>query len=505
MPLPCPRPSDSERRFFRPLRLLSVLAFFASGFALCGQPSPDTRRGDRVLVYDAYIPTRDTVGVTAKTLSQLSEYNSPETRKFDWTDGGTASSPLVVRDRIIYGEVVRKASHVRFVNCLFRGPPVRPPNETAIVNCHDTASGDWVFVDCTFAPQFPNANLNAVVGHEFKAFRCHAFWVVDGFGVFTHPSSKRDTHVEIAGCLVEYLVYFPGTHYSDATARLLTSSGAYVPAGRDADYVLRKDAQPDDTPWVDTRHRDGNHSDGVQIQGAYGRMTRATTPHPVTGLKPWTGTGVYVHGNAFLSNDAWDCTEDPSGLGLPVPGRPGSLPGSRLGFGDNPKRGVPQSPAMTRPATTGRPLFDGGYAANGSGVLAQQNVNRFPYPDAAHPEDYTVVIAANYFDKYHTAVAVSGSGKHPAIAVALLYNKFGRNAHRYGSAANPQIYPIRVRSFAHTTFAPADDGSDGLATNRWLDPAHTWHPDGTSLRWIPPPRTPAQEKHLRTSGIYFDN
>lgn len=464
---------------------------------------------------DSYVPGRADVGAKGISPSQP-PYNPPSTQTLNWTTGGTAGAPLVIENQIIYGEVVRQASHVRFVNCLFRGPPARPASETGIVNCHDANTSNWEFINCTFAPQLPNANMNAINGHRFKAIRCHAFWVVDGFGVFT-ASGSNPTAVEIAGCLVEQLVYFPGTLYSNQNGKYLTTSGTYATwtSATDSTFVKRQTAQPSDWPYVDYGHKDGNHSDGVQIQGAYGSMVRSSTANPASGIKSWTGDGVYVHGNSFICNDAYGATVDPSGLGLPIP---------FLGFGDNPKRGVAQSPTMNRPATTGLQLFDGGYASNGSAVVCNRNVNVYPYPSTSLPNNYSVVIVANFFDGYNAGLNVpapkSGVGFSPVVKIAFLYNEFGRNVLRYGSDPinNPQIYPIRINSLGNASFAPADNGVPGLSTNTWLDATNTWALDGSSPYWIHPTATAgphqwaetglywtaAQFPQVRKSGIWYD-
>lgn len=428
---------------------------------------------------DDYEPTPATAGVYWP-LAALTAYNSPDTDTVNWTQ-----SNVVIENKIIYGRINRQANNVVFRNCLFRGPMSTPSSETAIVNCNDTTYTGWEFWDCTFAPQWPNQRLDAVKSNNFRAIRCHSFWTVDGFGVFSNSAAPAngDTRVEIAGCLVEDLNYNPGTGFSNPSASLLNTGGTY--GGGTA--VSRSSVQPGDVPWIDSVHGDGNHTDAIQVQGGYGRMTR------VAGTERWTGTGIYIHHNAIHPNDAVfndGLPRDPSGLGIPIPGTVGSRSGSRVGFGDNPKRGTNQAPGMTRPVVdgpkrlvqTGTGLLEARYAGNGSGILVQQNVNQFPYPNASFPNDYTVVATHNKIDWYHVGFA-SSPGSRPSIAYAWLFNLLGPHAYQYSSndIASASIYPERVYNPEITAYANARDGSDGMLTNLWRDPTNVWGRDGLPL------------------------
>jgi hypothetical protein len=441
-----------------------------------GPPSRDT------LVFDTYVPDNTTAGIYTP-IEELTNYNSPTTDSFTITTGNQ-----VIENKIIYGRVTRGASNVVFRNCLFRGPLTTPSGETAIVNCNDTTYKGWELWDCTIAPQWPNANIDGIKSNNYKAMRCHIFWTTDGCGVFSNSASPVNggTSVEIAGCLIEALCYWPGAlyaYYNGPTYLLTSGSYAAYNSANDSAYVKRATQQPADRR--DTGHNDGNHNDCIQVQGAFGRMVR----NGVTGK--WSGDGVYIHGNNLAGGDAVDNTGhgwDPSGLGIEVPGETGSLAGSRLGYGDNPsRRTTGQSPTQTRPVVDGdKRLPSGLYCIHGSGVIVQQNVNQFPYPSTAAPNDFSVVGQFNYIDNYGIGMQTQ-QGSYSSIGVAWLYNTFSPNVHRYSTndPATCSIYPERIYNKTTTTFATALGGGDGLTTNLWDDPTNIYGRDGLPLTNLP--------------------
>lgn len=447
-----------------------------------GGGTPGGSAARDALVIDTYVPSNTTAGIYSP-VSALTAYNAQSTANLTLSTANT-----VIQDKIIYGVVKRNCNNVIFRNCLFRGPPTKPTSETAMVNMNDTTFKGWEFYDCTFAPQWPNSYMDALKSNNFKAIRCHMFWTSDGIGIFSNSSNPANggTNVEVAGCVIEDLGYWNGrlyAYYNGPTYLKTDGSYAAYNSANDALYVKRPTQQPSDL-YFDVKD-DGSHNDCIQIQGGYGRMVRNTT----TGK--WSGDGVYVHGNRIGGGDAIQNdgnATDRSGLGLPVPGTPGSLANSRIGYGDsNFRRTAGQTPTMTRPILNGdKMLPNGQYANHGSGIITQQNVNQYPYPNSANTTDYTVVIQYNYIDNYQIGIQTQKSS-YPAIGAAILYNTFSANVFRYSSnvASSSSIFPIRVYDKAVTTFAKALDGTDGLATNKWDDPANIYGRNGLSLTNLP--------------------
>lgn len=439
--------------------------------------------GRDLLVYDTYRPTNATAGITSQ-YSDLTDYNSST------VDAFTFSTPATITDKIIYGIATRGCNNMIFKNCAFVGPRSKPGTETALVNCNDTTYGGWEFYDCTFAPRFPNPNTDGIKSNNFKLFRCHFFHMIDAVGIFSNNASpvNGSTDVEVAGCLMEDHCYHPGQYFANASPAYLTAGGTYATSGT---FVSRATAQPGDVPFIDNGHDNGNHSDGIQVQGGFGRMTR------IAGGK-WSGDGIYLHGNAIYPNDAvWNDGHgrDPSGKGFPIPGEAGSFTGSRLGFGDNPSRGTPQAPGMTRPVVNGAKRLllsgtvvpNGGYVATGSGIAVTINAPTsgplpFPYPDATHPDDQTLVMQYNHIDRYNIGL---NTQPHTVakITYAFLHNTFGPNVYMWSSntPSAASIYPERVYNPEKTFYANDVDGTDGMSTNTWEDPQNVWGRNGLPL------------------------
>ena len=195
--------------------------------------------------------------------------------------------------------------------------------------------------------------MDALKSNNFKAIRCHMFWTSRRHrDLLELVQSGQRRHQRGGSWLRDrgsrvldgrLYAYYNGPTY-------LKTDGTYAAynSAADAQYVKRPTQQPSDL-YFDVKD-DGSHNDCIQIQGGYGRMVRNTT----TGK--WSGDGIYVHGNRIGGGDAIQNdgnATDRSGLGLPVPGTPGSLANSRIGYGDsNFRRTAGQTPTMTRPSST---------------------------------------------------------------------------------------------------------------------------------------------------------
>lgn len=442
-----------------------------------GGPGGGTTNPRDALVYGVDRPTTATTGHITP-LAQMTDYNSPNTQNV------TLSTPNeVIRGKRIYGIVARGADNILIEDCIFLGPPAKPSSETAVVNCLGNVGKNTVLRDCTIAPRWPNPYMDCMKGSEYTAERLHCFWGVDGFGVFNTGGSTKATNVKIMGCLVEANVYFHGDGYSSPGTSYLNTSGGYSAWGSTS--VVRTVDQ-----WVDTGHHDGNHADGIQIQGGYGGMTRNANG-------TWSGDGIYIIGNFLAGNEAEHNMADPSGSGLIVPGQAGSLSGSRLGTMDSMKRNVNQSPTMTIPFTGGYRMTNGKYPVNGSGVIINPGVNAFPFPSTAAPNKFTVVCIRNWIDGYNSAFNLQ-RGVMGTMQVAVLNNRIGPHVFEFSPGTNPSTYPIRiyvtsggVKQYETIKFAPPDSnasaapsgaqGNAGLATQVWDDPTNRFGTNGSPL------------------------
>lgn len=429
---------------------------------------PGSDRESLVPLYGTYIPQVNQVGCT-KILSELTQFNLPSTVDLPIT------SPVEWENMIIYGRVkVTGAGRITATNCVFLGSPGAPPGsgETAVLDFDNPGTAGSVFKDCTIAPRYPHPRLNGFKGGRHKVERCHIIWCVDGMGPYTKPGQSFATDVELVASRIERMVYFPGPRYANHSPAYW-DGGAWTSSGTVARTLA------DGSGMMDTLHNDGNHSDCIEIHWALGTHTFNS------GTNKWSGDGVHIWGNALIADDAYGQNDDPTGLGIPVPGQAGSTSGSSLGFGDNPKRGLPtggQKPGQVRPITSGwtRPVFSGKYAANGVSIYIGQIVDEF--------EDITsVVIHDNYIEGGNMGMQEQKKS-FPSISFNFYDNLFGPNYFMWNTAQQRDVYPVRINDGSSpgvvniaphpSTGAPAF-GPGG--TNRWLDPDNRWGQNGQPL------------------------
>lgn len=450
---------------------------------------PGSSRDDLVPLYGTYVPQPNQVGCSVP-LDQLTDYNSPSTVDVQ------VSSVLTLENKKVYGRIkINAGGQVIAKNCVFLGPPGEPPgrqgptrneyDETAIIDCDNPGGSSALvstFTDCTIAPRFPSPRLNGFKGSHHKVERCHIIWTVDGLGPYTKPGFNYATKVELVASRIERMVYFPGPYYAATGPNYWNgTTWASGTSGR----VARSTYPGDMTPAIDYGHDDGNHSDCIEVHGGYGSHTFNQT------TQKWTGDGIHIWGNALICDDAYGQWNDPTGLGLPVPGRPGSVSGSSLGYGDNTNRGLPgggQRPNMTRPITSGwtKAMKNGQYAALGSGIIVAQIVNQFPSPT-------TCIINNNYFDG--GGVGMQEQKKNfPTISFHFYDNKFGPDWYEWRD--NRDIYVVRIND------KPVTNPDTGVTTtyvtipnhpvtgappfesggsNKWLDPQNIWGYNGQPL------------------------
>ncbi|MGB4761933.1 MAG: hypothetical protein WBP12_01085, partial [Candidatus Saccharimonas sp.] len=444
-------------------------------------------RNNLVALYGTYIPqpglTANQVGITVP-ISQLGTLvgNTPNTRDF------LVTSPMVWENKIIYGRLkISGAGKITARNCWFAGPPKTPPaeGETAILDFNDPGTSGSTFLDCTIAPRFPHPRLNGFKGSRHKVERCHIFWVTDGLGPYTNPGKTYATDVELVASRVERLVYWPGAYYANRNPYLW--NGSTWSDGSTSGKLIRSGTDKNIADMIDDVHSDGNHNDCIEIHNAFGSHTFNTT------TKKWTGNGIHIWGNALYADDAFGQNDDPSGAGIPVPGMAGSVSGSRLGWGDNPKRGLVdggQKPGMAMPQTSWtNPMSTNPtkYAANGAALYIGHVTN------VQFQSTTSVICHDNYINGGNIGMQEQKNSL-PNISFYFYDNRFGPDYYMWNTGRD--IYPVLindgvssksmpdwtrgpVRIPNHPATGAPPFGSGG--SNVWLDPANKWGKNGQPL------------------------
>lgn len=121
-----------------------------------------------------------------------------------------STSGQVIQNTIFNGKVTVTGTNITFRNCWFRG------SSGEMLNCNNDTVDNLLIEDCTFRPQSPNLNLNAIFGRNFTAKRCDISRTVDAFSIVGKNTSVIDLGVNILGCYAHDLSYFsPCPHHSD--------------------------------------------------------------------------------------------------------------------------------------------------------------------------------------------------------------------------------------------------------------------------------------------------
>lgn len=392
-----------------------------------------------------------------------------------------SASNITITRKEIFGQIKVTGSNILIYDSLVRGCRTTPTGETACIQLHDATHLNFVIRDSTIEPQWPNQNQDGIKGNNFTVERCHIYWCVDGIGIFNANGSTRPTNTRALGNHVEAHCYFHGPYYANSNGpKYLTTAGTYV-AGTSASSVAR----PADG-WTDNVHPDGNHNDGIQIQGGYGGMTRGLDG-------AWSGDGILCKGNNLDDYDAEASLGNPWGAGYPVPGTSSGLAGSKLGTQDNHRR-QQQSPGLVGPVLTGNRLTSGKFATNGASLIVNPTVNALPFPSTAAPNKYTVVCEDNYMNNttagYNLQKGVMGQ-----LKVSVLREKIGGDWFMFTPSSTATIYPFRIYDGSPASaggvvgggdhsgiqFGADVDGTPGLQTHRWFDNGNRYGGEGTLL------------------------
>jgi hypothetical protein len=273
---------------------------------------------------------------------------------------------------------------------------------------------------------------------------------------------------------VEAHCYFHGPFYANSNGpKYLTDSGTYVSGTTSASVPRPADG------WTDAGHADGNHTDGVQIQGGYGGMVRDAAGN-------WSGDGMLVKGNYLDTYDAEASQGNPWGPGYPVPGTSTGLPGSKLGTQDNHRR-QQQSPSLVGPVLTGNRLTNGKFAANGSSIIVNPGVNAFPFPSAAQPNKWTCVVEGNFVNEAAGGHNIQ-KGVMAQMKIVLLREKVMGDWFMFNPSSTATIYPFRIYDGSPASgnhdviqFCPDVSGAPGITTHRWYDNGGRYGAAGEAL------------------------
>lgn len=122
----------------------------------------------------------------------------------------SANNGQTIQNTIFTGKVTVTGQNITFRNCWFRS------STSEMLNCNNSTVDNLLIEDCTFKPQSPNLDLNAIFGRNYTAKRCDISNTVDAFSIVGSNSSVIDVGVNILGCYVHDLSYFsPCPHHSD--------------------------------------------------------------------------------------------------------------------------------------------------------------------------------------------------------------------------------------------------------------------------------------------------
>lgn len=163
--------------------------------------------------FDNFSYTPDgSIATSAKTAGI--PYGSPALTTQNGTSGLFIISVPGIYDLIdFHCEVSIRCSGVIFTRCKFRGNTTRSSGNGALANIGGSAPYGVrcaTFYDCDFIPDQPMVWWDAIMNHDYAAYRCFVSGTVDGFGVFGNGTggSAKAANVKLYGNHVYKLSYF---------------------------------------------------------------------------------------------------------------------------------------------------------------------------------------------------------------------------------------------------------------------------------------------------------
>lgn len=248
----------------------------ARGFPDLDQTPPPGGRDS--LVFETYYPDPTTSGVlTGVTRRDWNSRSTSGTVTLTATSVAgmptTADGFKLLENFDFWGDINIQTSKLRFKNCFGHGGIGHPNgNQGCFTLTGLNNHSDVEFWDCTATAQSPSYYRDGWVGNNYRAYRCLATGVNDGFGAYSNPNGSGDCNVELWGCYSDGLVWWS----------------------------------------QDPAHSDGTHNDCSQFQGgdhywAIGNNFRCycTTAAGSTTVntRPVAGQpGVYYAGSAIILN-----------------------------------------------------------------------------------------------------------------------------------------------------------------------------------------------------------
>lgn len=110
-----------------------------------------------------------------------------------------------------FGRVSVSGPGVAFNNCRFRGYLVNPwvsESTLGLLHLSNSAASGVVATDCTFIPDYPSIDWDAVLGHDFTLLRCLIAHCNDGFGMQNTSNPTANAHILIDTCYVNWLSFW---------------------------------------------------------------------------------------------------------------------------------------------------------------------------------------------------------------------------------------------------------------------------------------------------------
>lgn len=207
-----------------------------------------TQLRDASLVLGAYRPDASTTGVDPTVTLTVTANHAPI--------GGTVANPTVYRNLDIRNTVQPvNIGNVRYENCIFRGPNVRPAGATGLYSLIRSHNRNFTFIDCTFKPQLPDYRWVGLHGYGWTARRCDMSRCVDMAQAFN----------PVAGLWTDGVTSLQDSPVDVVMEQCYLHDFAFFPPGVASTDPRWGGGEPTSN---------GSHSDGIQWQGGPGLICR---------------------------------------------------------------------------------------------------------------------------------------------------------------------------------------------------------------------------------------
>lgn len=222
--------------------------------------------GRNTLAWGTYLPDATNTGHTFTTPDATYTTNQ------SFNDTGLASSAKTIERARFSCKITLQGKNYVFRNCLFDGP-VAGLSEAMVQSRYATADGN-LFEDCTFLPQTPTQDVNAIQGRGFTLRRCNISGVIDGVDPAVADGGTRTDVAIYQTYIHDLLRYSPYSGHSD----------------------------------------NQTHSDAIQWQGGLGLILRGNRIEDLIDITKGTGNSAGQTGTSALMINALNNTIPPGEL-----------------------------------------------------------------------------------------------------------------------------------------------------------------------------------------------